>query len=115
MIGISRWFDTMVATAMASTMIMPVAAEKPPMNTIRLSHCLPACMGRPSTNESGSLTDRPCSSPPAAMGMTNTLMSNMYSGNNHTAVRIWRSCEFSTTAMWNWRGRNWMADIARIR
>ena len=52
-----------------------------------------------------------CSSPPNAIGSTNRLIASRYSGNIQLACRRWRWSTFSTTATWNWRGRNTMANI----
>ena len=49
--------------------------------------------------------------PPKAMGSTNTFIASMYSGNSQIALPRWFSLTFSTTAIWNWRGRNMMASI----
>ena len=49
--------------------------------------------------------------PPNATGTTNTFIASMYSGNSQIALPRWFSFTFSTTAIWNCRGRNMIASI----
>ncbi len=104
--GITRSLHTMVDTAMASTITMPVAAERPPTNANKANAPCPCDSGNDSTKVSGSMRPGPkCSRPPSAMGNTNRLISNRYSGNAQTARLRCFSSTFSTTITWNWRGR----------
>jgi hypothetical protein len=92
----------MVETAIASTMIIPVAADSPPMKARSARPGWPAASGSDSTKVSapkGALAG--CSSPPSAIGSTNRLISSRYRGNAHAARRTWRSSTFSTTIIWN--------------
>ena len=75
--GITRSLQTIVDSAMVSTMTMPVAADSPPMKTSRVSPSWRSAIGRVSTKVSAS-TSRPakCSRPPSAMGSTKTLISS---------------------------------------
>ena len=77
-IGMTRSLHTMVDRAMASTTIMPVAADSPPMKARSASQSLPAASGSATTNMSGS-TAWPGKriSPATATGRTNRLMSSM--------------------------------------
>ena len=50
MSGRNKWFDTMVAMVIVSTMIMPMAAENPPTKTKIDSTGCPPSMGSDSTN-----------------------------------------------------------------
>ena len=103
----------MVASATVSTMIMPVAAERPPMKAMSaISGCC-CFIGMVSTKVSASTP--PCgnvNSPANAIGSTKMLMSSRYSGNSHIAFLRWRSSTFSTTITWNWRGRTTIAPMA---
>ncbi len=86
--GITRSLQTIVDSAMVSTMTIPVAAERPPMNTSSVSACCCRAIGNVSTKVSASTVSAPkCRMPPNAIGTTNTLMASMYSGNSHTALR----------------------------
>ena len=103
----------MVANAIVSTMIIPVAAERPPMKTISASVGCCSFIGTASTKVSASTPPPGNSNSPAnAMGSTNMLMSRRYSGNSHIAFLRWRSSTFSTTSTWNCRGRTTMAPMA---
>ena len=51
--GMTMWLDTMIESAMDSTMIIEVAEEKPPMKANSASSSWPAASGRVSTNMSG--------------------------------------------------------------
>jgi hypothetical protein len=42
------------------------------------------------------------------------LIASMYNGNSQIALLRCFSSTFSTTATWNWRGRNMIASIDRI-
>ncbi len=110
--GITRSLQTMVLSAMVSTMTMPVAADSPPINTRSVSAGDRSRMGRASTNISGS-TSPPgkCRIPAKAMGRTKTLMARRYKGNSQMAFFRWFSSMFSTTAIWNWRGRSSIENI----
>ena len=75
--GSTRSLQTMVETAIASTMIMPVAADSPPTKAASASHCAPADSGSESTNISASAPPGPkCTMPASAIGSTNRLMAN---------------------------------------
>ena len=63
---------------MVSTITMPVAADRPPMNTTSASSSCFCDIGSVSTNESAStLPAGKCSRPPKAIGSTNTLIASM--------------------------------------
>ena len=51
--GMTMWFETMIDSAMDSTMIIEVADEKPPMKANSASSSCPAARGSVSTNMSG--------------------------------------------------------------
>ncbi len=51
--------------------------------------------------------------PAIAIGSTNSVIRNRYSGNSHEAVRRCCSSTFSTTITWNSRGRQTTAAAAR--
>ncbi|MCY1374634.1 hypothetical protein D9M69_619870 [compost metagenome] len=73
--GMTRSLHTMVETAIASTITIPVAADKPPTKANRASAWWPCDSGSDSTKVSGFICPGPkCSSPPMAMGSTNRLM-----------------------------------------
>ena len=114
--GITRSLLTIVETAIASTMIMPVAADSPPMKATSASTGWPCVSGSDSTKVSGSAPPEPefakCSSPPRAIGSTNRLISSRYSGKAQLARLTCRSSTFSTTMTWNWRGRKMTDSIA---
>jgi hypothetical protein len=75
--GITRSLQTIVETAIASTMTMPVAADSPPMKASSASQPGPGASGRLSTKVSGSAPPLPkCSSPPSAIGSTNRLIAS---------------------------------------
>ena len=75
--GITRSLQTMVDTAIASTMTMPVAADRPPTKASSASACCPWSSGSESTNISGFMRPGPkCSRPPMAMGSTNRLINS---------------------------------------
>ena len=105
----------MVDNATAATMTIAVAADRPPMKTKSAIHSWPSAIGRVNTKVSGS-TSPPgkCSRPPNAIGRTKTLIARRYSGNSHIALIRCVSSVFSTTATWNWRGRQMIAAMARI-
>ena len=82
----TRELETIVASAMVSTITMPVAADRPPMKTSSASAGCSAASGRASRKASASVPPSPkVSSPATAIGSTKTLMSSMYSGNSHIA------------------------------
>ena len=113
--GITRSLQTIVESAIVSTMTMPVAADSPPMNTRSASSSLRSAIGNVSTNVSAStLPSGKRSRPPKAIGSTKTLIASMYSGNSQIALLTCRSSTFSITMTWNWRGRNMIAIIDRI-
>jgi len=67
----------MVDSAMVSTITMPVAAERPPMNTNKASVSCWWAIGRVSTKVSASTVPvGKCSSPASATGSTNRLIRN---------------------------------------
>ncbi len=67
----------MVESAIASTITMPVAADRPPMKTSSASAFCPWASGRVSTKVSGSTVPLPkCSSPPMAIGITKMLIAS---------------------------------------
>ena len=110
--GITRSLHTIVDSAMVSTITMPVAADSPPMNTSRASASCFSAIGSVSTKVSGSAPAAgKCMTPPKAMGTTNRFIASMYSGNSQIALPRWFSLTFSTTAIWNCRGRNMIASI----
>ncbi len=76
--GMTRSLQTIVATAMASTMIMPVAADSPPMKTSSASSRWPSDSGSDSTKSSAkAVLPAPNSSKPAsAIGSTKMLMAS---------------------------------------
>ena len=105
----------MVDSAMVSTITMPVAADRPPMNTTSASSSCFCDIGSVSTNASASALPRgKCSRPPKAIGSTKTLIASMYSGNSQIALLRCFSSLFSITVTWNWRGRNMIASIDRM-
>ncbi len=111
-IGMTRSLHIIVDSAIVSTITMAVAADRPPTNAKSASASWPWFSGSASTNVSAST--RPCgnsSRPPKAIGSTNRLMATRYSGKIQTALRRCRSSTFSTTAIWNCRGRNMMANM----
>ena len=75
--GITRSLQTIVDTAIASTMTIPVAAESPPTKATSASTGWPAASGSDNTKVSG-LTVLPAkySRPPSAIGSTNTLIAS---------------------------------------
>ncbi len=75
-IGITTWFDTMVAKAIASTITIDVADEKPPRNASIASPPCPSASGRVSTNMSGFDEAGSRSSPTTAMGTMNRLINS---------------------------------------
>ena len=110
--GITRSLQTIVESAMVSTITIPVAADSPPMNTSSASASCFSAIGSVSTNVSGSTgTPEKCSTPPKATGSTNTFIASMYAGNSQIALAMCFSFTFSTTATWNCRGRNMIASI----
>ncbi|MNY51711.1 hypothetical protein D3C86_1873260 [compost metagenome] len=54
-----------------------------------------------------------CISPAKVIGRTNTLIASRYSGNSQMALARWFSLTFSTTLIWNWRGRKRIDSIDR--
>ena len=84
--GMTRSLQTIVDTAIVSTITMPVAADRPPIKATSASSGCPAARGSDSTKLSAFTFPGPkCSSPPTAIGNTNTLISSMYIGNAHAA------------------------------
>ena len=53
-IGSTMWFETMVESAMAATITMEAAEEKPPRKARSARPCRPCCSGRVRTKRSGS-------------------------------------------------------------
>ncbi|MCY1379825.1 hypothetical protein D9M69_675810 [compost metagenome] len=75
--GMTRSLQTMVETAMASTITMPVAAERPPTKAASANPPWPCDRGSERMKVSGSMRPGPkCSRPPMAMGSTNRLISS---------------------------------------
>ena len=76
--GITRSLQTMVDTAMVSTMTMPVAADRPPTKASSASAGWPCINGNESTKLSAppSAPAPPSSKPPSAIGSTNRLISS---------------------------------------
>jgi hypothetical protein len=107
-------FETIVLSAIVSTMTMPVDAATPPRYANSASACWPSAIGSARTKVSG-FTSPPSklTSPPSAIGTTKMLMRSRYSGNSQIALLRWRSSTFSTTATWNWRGNSTIASIDR--
>jgi hypothetical protein len=70
----TMWFETMVASAMDSTMTIEVAEENPPRKASIDSHSAPSASGRVSTNMSGLVVSGRRSSPITAMGTMKRLM-----------------------------------------
>jgi hypothetical protein len=67
-----------VDSAIVSTITMPVAADSPPMNTSNASSSCFSAIGSVSTNVSAStVPSGKRSSPPNAIGSTNTLIASM--------------------------------------
>ena len=111
--GTMTWFETMVESAIEATMTIEVAAEKPPRKVSSAISGRFAHIGKVSMNMSGFAPAGSQASPPMAIGSTNSVIRNRYSGNNHEAVRRWRSSLISTTVTWNWRGRQTIAAAER--
>ncbi len=107
--GMIRWFDIIVDSAMQATMTIDVADEKPPRKASSAIVSWLAHIGRVRTNMSGLEPSGSMLSPPMAIGSTNSISRNRYSGNIQDAVRRCRSSEISTTVTWNCRGRQMMA------
>ena len=85
-IGMTMWLETMMESAMASTMIIPVAADSPPMNTSNASSRFCSSMGKARTNMSASGPPfTKCMTPANAIGRTKMLIENRYSGNTQMA------------------------------
>ncbi len=93
----TMWFETIVDTAIAATMTIEVADENPPRNESIASPSRSNSSGRVSTNRSGFAPEGITLSPIAAIGSTNRLIRNRYSGNAQLAVARWRSSDASTT------------------
>ena len=73
----TRSLQTIVDTAMASTITMPVAADSPPTKAISASACWPPASGRLSTKLSAFMPPaEKYSRPPSAIGSTNRLISS---------------------------------------
>ena len=76
--GITRSLHTIVDSAIVSTMIMPVAAESPPMNTRSARSSCFSAIGSVSTKVSAStLPSGKRSRPPNAIGSTKMLIASM--------------------------------------
>ena len=100
---------------MVSTITIPVAADRPPMNTSSASASCFSAIGSVSTKVSASTPPSgKCSRPPKAIGRTKTLIASMYSGNSQIALFRCFSSRFSITVTWNCRGRNMIAIIERM-
>ncbi len=112
-IGMTMWFDTMIDSAMLATITIEVAEENPPMNTSRASALWSCSIGRVRTNMSGFEPAGRVARPTIAIGRVNRLVRNRYSGNSQPAVRRWFSSAFSTTVIWNCRGRQTIAVADR--
>ncbi len=98
-IGITTSLQTMVERVRVSNMIMLVAADSPPRKASSARFGICSAIGRASTNMSASTPPLSNTSrPPRAIGSTNRLMANKYSGNSQIALRIWASLTFSTTS-----------------
>jgi len=96
--GMIRSLQTMVETAVASTITIPVAAESPPTKAASARTVWPSASGSDNTKFSGSMRPGPKYSKSAnAIGSTNRMISSRYSGNTQTARLRWRSSTFSTT------------------
>ena len=75
--GITRSLHTMVESAIAATMTMPLAADRPPMKTKSASASWRSAMGRVSTKVSAStVPSGKCNRPPMAIGRTKMLMAS---------------------------------------
>ena len=109
--GSTSSLHTMLLSATLSTTTIDIAADSPPMKASSDSQRAPAASGRVSTTMSGSAPRGSTSSPANAIGSTNRLMANRYSGKPHNAAGRWRSSRFSTTSIWNCRGRQIAAAI----
>ena len=70
----TMWFETMVESAMAATITMEVAAEKPPRKAMSASSFEPAASGTVRTKRSGSSPGR-IARPPIAIGSTKSEIS----------------------------------------
>ncbi|MNH06736.1 hypothetical protein D3C79_661130 [compost metagenome] len=110
--GSSMSLETMVDSATASTMTMPVAAEAPPMNASRARLGCASASGRLMTNESEITVPGSSICPARAIGTTNSAASARYIGNTQRARRMSWGSMFSTTVTWNCRGRQMIAIIA---
>ena len=76
--GITRSLQTMVDSAMVSTITMPVAADSPPMNTSSASaSCRSRHRQRQHERVGVDAAAGKCSSPPNAIGSTKRLMASM--------------------------------------
>ncbi len=75
-IGITIWFETMVDSAIAATITIEVADEKPPRKDSIASPSRPALSGMVSTKRSGLVPAGIRSSPTTAIGTTNRLISS---------------------------------------
>ncbi|MCZ7562890.1 MAG: hypothetical protein M5U08_02975 [Burkholderiales bacterium] len=74
----TRSLDTIVESAIVSTITMPVAAESPPMNTSRVSSSWRSNIAIVSTKVSASTAPSgKCSRPPKAIGSTKMLIASM--------------------------------------
>ena len=74
--GITRSFDTMIASATDSTITMAVAADNPPMKAAMVKNDAFTDSGNASTNMSLSMPlDGKVSRPASAIGTTNRLIS----------------------------------------
>ena len=74
--GMMMWLETIVDSAMAATMTIEVAAEKPPRNASSATSPRPAHSGSVSMNMSGFAPEGSQASPAAAIGSTNRLIRN---------------------------------------
>ena len=98
--GITRSLQTIVESAIVSTITMPVAADKPPMKTRSARSGCFSAMGSVSTNVSAStFASGNRSKPPKAIGSTKTLIASMYTGNSQIALLRCFSSTFSITAI----------------
>ena len=112
-IGITTWFETIVANASAATITIDVAEENPPKNASVASPSRPDAKGSVRTKRSGFDPSGSRANPATAIGTTKRLMKNRYAGNAQLAVINWRSSAFSTTKTWNIRGKHKKAAPAR--
>jgi len=103
--GITMWFDTMVANAREATITIDVAEEKPPIKANIASASCSKLSGSDRTNKSGFDPLGKIFKPATAIGITNSDISIKYAGKAQDAVCKCPSSAFSTTRTWNIRGK----------